>query len=209
MLEEGCTELFQSGEKALVELEGLKDIRIEPYEDMINSLTVEFKKSLPLNLCKINFVNKSFSASDELLVEVDSPNKQFNEKVFNQALDVLKFNTSNEADFSGAGDLGDLASKIAPYLPDNSYLTKLKLVKNNISDAAAIDIFKALQENYHLQILNLSQNTLNANSLDELIEMLGINTTLQDIYLLSNPKLTSEYKAKFATMTSRFRRIHT
>ena len=124
-------------------------------------------------------------------------------------MDVLKFNTSNEADFSGAGDLGDLASKIAPYLPDNSYLTKLKLVKNNISDAAAIDIFKALQENYHLQILNLSQNTLNANSLDELIEMLGINTTLQDIYLLSNPKLTSEYKAKFATMTSRFRRIHT
>jgi B-box zinc finger/Zinc finger, C3HC4 type (RING finger) len=209
ILEGGCTDLFQGGEKILVELEGLKDIRIEPYEDMINSLSVEFKKVLPSNLCKINFVNKSFSVSEEAIPEVEIPSNIFNEKVFNQALDVLKFKTSNEADFSGAGDLGDLASRIAAYLPDNSYLTKLKLVKNNISDAAAIEIFRALQENYALQVLNLSQNTLSSSSLDELIEMLGINTTLQDIYLLGNPKLTPEYKAKFTSMASRFRRIHT
>ena len=209
VLESGCTDLFQGGEKILVELEGLKDIRIEPYEEMIKTLAVIFKKDLPSNLCKIHFNSKTAPSNDETLVESEGSSRLLNEKVFNQALDVLKFKTNNEADFSGAGDIGDLALRIATYLPDNSYLTKLKLVKNNISDAAAIEIFKALQENYTLQVLNLSQNMLGNDSLDELIEMLGINTTLQDIYLLGNPKLTPEYKAKFASMTSRFRRIHT
>lgn len=208
VLESGCTDLFQGGEKILIELEGLKDIRIEPYEEMITTLTVSFKKDLPLNLCLINFNNKPTQNFDEAVGFLDSPSKLFNEKVFNQALDVLKFKTSNEADFSGAGDIGDLAAKIAIYLPENTYLTKLKLVKNNVTDAAAIEIFRALQENDTLQVLNISQNMLSGVSLDELIEMLGINTTLQDIYLLGNPKLTSEYKAKFTSMTSRFRRIH-
>ena len=208
-LESGCTDLFQTGEKILIELEGLKDIRIEPYEEMIRSLEVVFKKDLPLSLCRINFNNTTSIQADDAIKETDSPSKLFNEKVFNQALDVIKFKTNNEADFSGAGDLGDLAAKIATFLPDNSYLTKLKLVKNNISDAAAIEIFRALHENYTLQVLNLSQNTLSSASLDELIDMLGINVTLQDIYLLGNPKLTSEYKAKFGLMSSRFRRIHT
>lgn len=208
ILEGGCTGLFQSGEKALVELESLKDIRLEPYEEMINSLSVDFKNTIPNNVCKIHF-NSKIGKNSEEPAELESPSKTFNEKVFNQALDVLKFKSSHEADFSGAGDLGDLAIKIAGYLPENNYLTKLKLVKNNISEAAAIEIFRALIENDTLQVLNLSQNLLSSTSLDELIEMLNINTTLQDIYLLGNPKMTSEYKARFASMSSRFRRIHT
>lgn len=208
VLEVGCTDLFQNGEKALVELEGLKDIRLEPYEDMISSLAVEFKKNLPSNLCKIIFNNKTGKDIEDIVGE-EPTMKSFNEKAFNQAMDVLKFKTSNEADFSAAGELGDMAAKIAPYLPDNSFLTKLKLAKNNISDNAAIEIFRALADNYTLQVLNISQNTLGNACLEELIEMLNINTTLTDIFLQGNPKLTPEYKSRFSTMTSRFRRIHT
>ncbi|OMJ93388.1 hypothetical protein SteCoe_3630 [Stentor coeruleus] len=211
ILESGCTDLFQNGEKALVELEGLKDIHLEPYEDMISSFAVEFKKNLPSNLCKIIFNNKTGKGNEDVvdIVGEEPTMKSFNEKSFNQAMDVLKFKTSNETDFSAAGELGDMAAKIAPYLPDNSFLTKLKLAKNNISDDAAIEIFRALADNYTLQVLNISQNTLGNACLDELIEMLNINTTLTDIFLQGNPKLTPEYKSRFATMTSRFRRIHT
>mmetsp|Transcript_29205 Transcript_29205/g.28947 ORF Transcript_29205/g.28947 Transcript_29205/m.28947 type:complete len:130 (+) Transcript_29205:1032-1421(+) len=129
--------------------------------------------------------------------------------MFNQALDVLKYNTSEVADFSNAGDLGDKAAIIATYLVNNTNLKSLKLVKNSISDSAAIEIFRALQENFSLQSLHLSQNPLGTEALDELIEMLNVNTTLRDIYLIGNQKMSPEYKSNFAQMSSRFRKIYT
>ena len=206
LLENDCTDLFQAGEKVLVDLEGLKDINLEPYEEMISTFMVDFKKGLPKELCKINFVNKTGKNLED---EEGNSGKGFNEKQFNLAMEVLKAKSSSEVDFSLGGDLGDNAIKIAEFLPDNGHLIKLKLIKNGISDAAAIEIFRALADNYTLQELNLSQNSLSFEALDELIEMLNINTTLKEIHLVGNPKLNSEYKVKFAGMTSRFRKIHT
>ena len=88
-------------------------------------------------------------------------------------------------------------------------LLRLKLIKNSITDNAAIEIFRALADNFTLQELNLSQNNLSALALDELIDMLNINTTLKDINLTGTARMTPEYKARFAGMTSRFRKIHT
>jgi hypothetical protein len=204
LLGNDCTDLFQAGEKVLVELDGLKDIRLDPYEDMITTFLVDFKKVLPKDLCKINFSNNVSKNNDE-----PDASKGLNEKVFEQTLDSLKQRNVPEVDFSAAGDLGDLAGKIAAYLPENEVLIRLKLVKNNISDSAAVDIFRALADNFTLQEINLSQNSLSSSALDELVETLNINTTLKDINLTGNPKMTAEFKAKFAGMTSRFRKIHT
>ena len=204
LLGNDCTDLFQAGEKVLVELDGLKDIRLDPYEDMIGTFLVDFKKGLPKELCKINFSNNVSKSNDEVEKE-----NAFNDNIFEQVIEGLRLKNCTEADFTCAGELGDLAGKIASYLPENEVLLRLKLIKNSISDNAAIEIFRALADNFTLQELNLSQNALSAAALDELIDMLNINTTLKDINLTGNTRMTPEYKARFAGMTSRFRKIHT
>ena len=106
------------------------------------------------------------------------------------------------ADFSGAGDLGDRAAELADYLATNQYLKKLKLVKNNISDTAAIAIFKALEYNTTLQSLNLSQNQLGTPALEALICMLEANSTLKDLILMGNHKMSYMYKTKLESMAA-------
>jgi hypothetical protein len=56
--------------------------------------------------------------------------------------------------------------------------------------------------------LHLSENELGQDALDELIEMLNINITLRDIYLLET-KISTEYKTKLAGLSNRFRKIYT
>ncbi|CAG9318308.1 unnamed protein product [Blepharisma stoltei] len=224
ILDNSGEDLFQQGEKLIVDLEGLKDIQIEPLEETVNELSVQFSDSQLVNICKVKPSGRSpstprsekkhpskpeeFKSIDEEDLDGDLI-PQFNEEMFNQALDVLKYNTSEIADFSNAGDLGDKAAIIATYLVNNTNLKSLKLVKNSISDSAAIEIFRALQENFSLQSLHLSQNPLGTEALDELIEMLNVNTTLRDIYLIGNQKMSPEYKSNFAQMSSRFRKIYT
>jgi len=211
-------DLFQLGEKLLIDLEALKDLQIGPLENLVESLGVSFNEESLYEACKINTLPKitQLTQVEEIRSSItteesqETPDKpQFNEEVFNQALDVLKFHTTDVADFSGAGDLTEHAKKIAPYLVGNSYLKSLKLVKNNLTDQDACEIFKALQENFTLQSLHMSQNTLGTEALDELIEMLNINTTLRDVYLTGNPKIPYDYKTKFASMSNKFRKIHT
>jgi hypothetical protein len=205
-LEKEFAEILQTGEKVLVEIESIKGLDLEPYEELINSFSVEFRKTLPKMNCKIYLSNKLINVMND---KSESPRKGFNEKVFNQALEVLMFKTSKEADFTGAGDLGEMAVKIAAYLPYNPSLKKLKLVKNNISESAAVEIFHALSQNSVLNVLNLSQNSLTPASLNALIDLLNVNTTIQDIYLLGPPRLTQEYKSKLSALSSKHRRIHT
>jgi len=224
ILDNSGGDLFQQGEKLIVDLEGLKDIQIEPLEETVNELSVQFSDSQLVNICKVKPSSRSPSTPRSEKKNLSKPEEfksideedldgdlipQFNEEMFNQALDVLKYNTSEVADFSNAGDLGDKAAIIATYLVNNTNLKSLKLVKNSISDSAAIEIFRALQENFSLQSLHLSQNPLGTEALDELIEMLNVNTTLRDIYLIGNQKMSPEYKSNFAQMSSRFRKIYT
>jgi len=64
-----------------------------------------------------------------------------------------------------------------------------------------------LQENTTLHTLHITQNTMSTEAMDAVIEMLNINTTLRDVSLTGNPKLTSEYRAKFASMANKYRKI--
>ncbi|CAG9334280.1 unnamed protein product [Blepharisma stoltei] len=211
--------LLEIGEKVLVELENLKDLKVDYLSNAINDISVEFSEELLYNACSIKPYNRIDDLKEiiskinpfkcEPENEIISPKAQFNEEVFNQALDVLKFHTCNVADFSGAGDIGDRAIDIAPYLVNNSYLKSLKLIKNNISDAASCEIFKALQENTALQSLHLSRNPLGVRALNGLIELLNVNSTLRDIYLIGNPRMSFDYKTRFSQLSNKFRKIHT
>lgn len=60
-----------------------------------------------------------------------------------------------------------------------------------------------------LQNLYISNNSLDEHTLDELIEMLNINTTIREVYLTDNPYVTSEYREVFRKLSNRFRKIYT
>lgn len=198
-----CEVLLNAGKKTYTGLKCLNTFNPSSTEDLFSSISIDFPKSFPRDLCCISIKPKPNYPEPS-----ENTSKSFKARVFNQALEVLKFKTSHEADFSGSGELGDKASKIAPYLLNNTYLTKLKLVKNSVSEFAAIEIFRALQQNNTLQSLNLSQNSFSNSTIEELIKMLDVNKTLQDIYLLGNPKMTPELKSKLLSLASKSRKIH-
>ena len=82
-------------------------------------------------------------------------------------------------------------------------------MKNGVTDEAAQALFKALEDNSTLQSLHLSQNALGPAALDALVDMLNVNCTLRDVYLMGNPAMTAEYKERFDKMSNRFRKIYT
>lgn len=214
-------DLFQSGEKLIVDLEGLKDIQIDPLEESVNELSVSFTEIQISNICTIKPsarqsiipTDSRHSITPEDFIDtpdmIDTDLILSNEDIFNQVLEEVKNNATEIADFTSAGDLGDKVGLLGQYLINNNTLKTLKLVKNFISDSAACEVFRSLQENSTLQSLHLSQNSLGDEALEELIEMLNVNTTLRDIYLIGNPRMSADYKARFAKMSSRFRKIYT
>lgn len=70
-------------------------------------------------------------------------------------------------------------------------------------------LLSVLQENSTLHTLHITQNAMSSEVMDAVIEMLNINTTLRDISLAGNSKMTSEYRAKFASMANKYRKIQT
>jgi len=60
-----------------------------------------------------------------------------------------------------------------------------------------------------LHTLHILHNAMSAEVMDSVIEMLNINTTLRVISLAGNPELTPEYRAKFAAMANKYRKIQT
>jgi B-box zinc finger len=61
MLASGYIELFQTGEKLLTDLEGIKDIKIEKISEDIQSLSVEYTRNVIPSLCKVVFRSTNFS----------------------------------------------------------------------------------------------------------------------------------------------------
>mmetsp|Transcript_16064 Transcript_16064/g.29445 ORF Transcript_16064/g.29445 Transcript_16064/m.29445 type:complete len:447 (+) Transcript_16064:725-2065(+) len=193
MLESNANELLEQGEKILMELEGMKDLPINPLEQVVSKLQVKYSDlSVMFSI--------SYEASDV------ATNSSINEDKFEFALDAVKLHTLEEADFSGVGDLGNLAEKIAPHLVDNSCLKTLKLSNCGLSDASAVQIFRALQVNNTLKSLDISQNTLGEVALEELVELLEVNSTLRELDI-KEANLTEEWKEKLTGFTNRFRRI--
>lgn len=115
ILDSSCSDLFQLGEKLMVDLEELKDLKVEPLEDLVQGLSVEFTdnplsnlvqvKALPKNskLTHISEMRNSLASEEKEPLVSDANNLNFNEDSFNTALEILKSGNSDVADFSGSG----------------------------------------------------------------------------------------------------------
>jgi hypothetical protein len=115
ILDSSCSDLFQLGEKLMVDLEELKDLKVEPLEDLVQGLSVEFTgsplsnlvqvKALPKNskLTHISEMRNSLTSEDKEPLVSDGSNLNFNEDSFNAALEILNSGNSDVADFSGSG----------------------------------------------------------------------------------------------------------
>jgi len=223
---EGSNELFQSGEKVLGELETLKDLPIAPLEELIQGVAVEYSEGLLSGLVKVRIGPKAAppaelrtasnpEVSKSVAVEEPTrkPRKVINESIFEEAMDALRLHTTETADFSGAGgsvyaELKDRAAQVPPLVASNFCLKSLKFVKNAVPDETVEALCTVLQDNTTLQTLHLSQNASGPVALEALVYMLNINTTLREINLMGNPKMTHEYRAKFAAMSNKFRKVY-
>jgi len=58
-----------------------------------------------------------------------------------------------------------------------------------------------------LVLLDISSNNLGSDSYADLVEMLGINTTVKELNLAGNKMITEETEAALQEMSSRFRKI--
>lgn len=104
--------------------------------------------------------------------------------------------------------LGDQAVQIPLLLTSNFCLKSLKFMKNAVPDEAVEAICSVLQDNTTLQTFHLCKNPNGPAALEALVYMLSINTTLREINLMGNPKMTHEYRAKFAAMSNKFRKVY-
>lgn len=92
MLEANSNELLEQGEKILMELEGMKDLPINPLEQVVSKLQAKYTEIPPL-----------FSISYEASGPPSKTTPPINEDKFEFALDAVKLHTLEEADFSGVG----------------------------------------------------------------------------------------------------------
>ena len=223
---EGSTDLFQIGEKVLGQLEGLKDLPIGKLEELIQGVNVECAENKLSGLVRVKIGQQKGgstegknTANPEILKRTNSTDetrktkKGVNESVFEEAMDALRLHTSEIADFSGAGgtsypDLSERGSQIPPLVASNFCLKSLKFIKNNLSDSTIEELSSVLQDNTVLQTLHIAQNPTGPAALEALAYMLGINSTLREINLMGNPKMTHEYRAKFAAMSNKFRKVY-
>jgi hypothetical protein len=58
IVDSSCTELFNIGEKLLVDLEELKDLKVEPLEVLMQGLDVEFEETILENICRVKALPK-------------------------------------------------------------------------------------------------------------------------------------------------------
>lgn len=126
VLDSSSNELFQAGEKVLMELEGLKDLPIAQLEELIQGVTVEYSEALLNGLIRVKSAPKQpqLAQMSELrtalnpeVSKVEHPGEEslgktspthrgkslVNEGKFEEALDALRLHTMEVADFTGAG----------------------------------------------------------------------------------------------------------
>jgi hypothetical protein len=126
VLDSSSNELFQAGEKVLMELEGLKDLPIAQLEELIQGVTVEYSEALLNGLIRVKSAPKQpqLAQMSELrtalnpeVSKVEHPGEEslgktsptprgkslINEGKFEEALDALRLHTMEVADFTGAG----------------------------------------------------------------------------------------------------------
>ena len=125
VLESSSNDLFQTGEKVLMELEGLKDLPVSSLEELILGVSVEYSDSLLNGLIRVKSPPKQpqLTQMSELrtnlnpeVSKVEHPGeeptrktagrKAASETVFEEAMDALRLHTTETADFSGAGGEG-------------------------------------------------------------------------------------------------------
>ena len=100
----------------MVDLEELKDLKVEPLEDLVQGLSVEFSENPMSNLVQVKALpkysklthitemrNSLISEETQLNTSEQSNKLPFNEESFNAALEILKSGNAEVVDFSGSG----------------------------------------------------------------------------------------------------------
>ena len=116
ILDASCSDLFHLGEKLMVDLEELKDLKVEPLEDLVQGLSVEFSDNPLSNLVQVKALPKysklthitemrNSLTSEQTQINSSEPSNisSFNEESFNATLEILKSGNAEVADFSGSG----------------------------------------------------------------------------------------------------------
>lgn len=108
-----------------------------------------------------------------------------NEK-FAKIINNLKQDSLEIIDLTGA-ELGDTGVNfIAEYITCSRNARSLKLLKNKISDEGAGVLIKALNGNYFIHTVNLTQNMLTDKSMDSFAGLIKTNDTIKNLYLSLN-----------------------